>query len=297
MPTLAQYKAFRTLIETGSFTETGIKLNLTQSSISHAISKLEDEFELTLIIRNRSNINLTNEGKLVYEQIVNILQQHEQLLTTISTSKNIISGVLRIGTLPSVSLILLPKVLAYVEEHYPQLDIQLFEGNYDQVEEWLETDQIDVGFLARPHASGFVFEQTFKDNLVCILSKDHPLAEEIDLNINQLKNERWIMPNKQIDRDVARILSENNIKPNIVYEIAVDQVILAMVSENLGISITPSSLLIHSPNNLIQKNFSTPYIREVGIAYKHRVHSSPITLKFIDIVKQIASSNINNCLK
>lgn len=105
------------------------------------------------------------------------------------------------------------------------------------------------------------------------------------------------MPNKQIDRDVARILSENNIKPNIVYEIAVDQVILAMVSENLGISITPSSLLIHSPNNLIQKNFSTPYIREVGIAYKHRVHPSPITLKFIDIVKQIASSNINNCLK
>ncbi|MES9804424.1 LysR family transcriptional regulator, partial [Priestia megaterium] len=56
MATLAQYIAFHTLIDTGNFTETGLKLNLTQSSISHAISNLEAELDLSLIVRNRNNI-------------------------------------------------------------------------------------------------------------------------------------------------------------------------------------------------------------------------------------------------
>ena len=64
MATLAQYIAFHTLIDTGNFTETGLKLNLTQSSISHMISNLEAELGLSLIIRNRNNIVLTSEGKL-----------------------------------------------------------------------------------------------------------------------------------------------------------------------------------------------------------------------------------------
>lgn len=79
MATLAQYMAFYTLIDTGNFTETGLKLNLTQSSISHTISNLESELGLSLIIRNRNNIVLTSEGKVVYEHISKILRQQRDL--------------------------------------------------------------------------------------------------------------------------------------------------------------------------------------------------------------------------
>jgi len=92
MATLAQYIAFHTLIDTGNFTETGLKLNLTQSSISHTISNLEAELGLSLIIRNRNNIVLTSEGKIVYEHISKILQQQQQLETSVANLKNLIGG-------------------------------------------------------------------------------------------------------------------------------------------------------------------------------------------------------------
>ncbi|MEH7069097.1 LysR family transcriptional regulator, partial [Priestia megaterium] len=249
MTTLAQYIAFHTLIDTGNFTETGLKLNLTQSSISHAISNLEAELDLSLIIRNRNNIVLTSEGKIVYEHISKILQEQQHLENTVSNLKNLIGGSLSVGILPSVSLVLLPKVLAYFEQHYPDLNIRLMEGDYDQIEEWINNGVVDVGFLVGPSLKNLVFESVFSDELVCIMAKEHRLASEDKLYLEQLKDERWIMPKRTIDRDVSRILSQSKIFPNIVYELSVDQVILTMVNENLGISIMPTSLLIHAPNN------------------------------------------------
>ncbi|MFB7304461.1 LysR family transcriptional regulator [Heyndrickxia sporothermodurans] len=289
MATLAQYMAFHTLINTGNFTETGLKLNLTQSSISHTISNLEAELELSLIIRNRNNIVLTSEGKIVYEHISKILQQQQQLETTVANLKNLIGGSLSVGILPSVSLVLLPKVLAYFEQHHPSLTIRLMEGDYDQIEEWLNNGVVDVGFLVDPYSKNLVFDAVFDDELVCIMYKDHPLANEDKLQLEQLKHERWIMPKRTIDRDVSRILSENKIYPHIVYEISVDQVILTMVNENLGISIVPNSLLIHAPKNLIRKNFYESYVRRVGIAYKRNIHLSPAALKFVEVSKYFAS--------
>ena len=74
-------------------------------------------------------------------------------------------------------------------------------------------------------------------------------------SLEQLQDERWIMPKRTIDRDVSRILAKHKIHPNVVYELSVDQVILTMVNENLGISVVPNSLLLHAPSNLIRKNF------------------------------------------
>ncbi|MGG0480665.1 LysR family transcriptional regulator [Priestia megaterium] len=289
MATLAQYIAFHTLIDTGNFTETGLKLNLTQSSISHAISNLEAELDLSLIIRNRNNIALTNEGKIVYEHISKILQEQQHLENTVSNLKNLIGGSLSVGTLPSVSLVLLPKVLAYFEQHYPNLNIRLMEGDYDQIEDWINNGVVDVGFLVGPSLKNLVFESVFSDELVCIMAKEHRLASEDKLYLEQLKDERWIMPKRTIDRDVSRILSQSKIFPNIVYELSVDQVILTMVNENLGISIMPTSLMIHAPNNLIKKNFYESYVRHVGIAHKRNIHLSPGALKFVEMAKYFAS--------
>lgn len=255
MATLAQYIAFHTLINTGNFTETGLKLNLTQSSISHTISNLEAEFGLSLIIRNRNNIVLTSEGKIIYEHISKILQQQQQLETSVAKLKNLIGGTLSVGILPSVSLVLLPKVLAYFEQHHPDLHIRLLEGDYDQIEDWLHNGVVDIGFLVQPHSKHLVFDAIFDDELVCIMAKEHPLAKESELNIEQLQDERWIMPKRTIDRDVSRVLAKHKIHPNVVYELSVDQVILTMVNENLGISIVPNSLLLHAPSSLIRKNF------------------------------------------
>lgn len=288
MPTLAQYIALHTLIETGNFTETGQKLNLTQSSITHAMNNLEKELDLSLIIRNRNNIILTSNGKMVYEHVSKILQEQQKLENTVANLKKLIGGTITVGVLPSISLVLLPKVLSYFEEHHPDVTIQLMEGDYDQIENWLQHGVVDIGFLAEPVSENLVFDFIFEDELLCIMAKDHPLAAEENLVLKQLKDERWIMPKQNIDRDVLRILSKHDITPNVVYELSVDQAILTMVTENLGVSIVPESILLHAPANLVQKKFSEHYARTVGIAHKRNTYPSPAAMKFVEICKILA---------
>jgi len=184
----------------------------------------------------------------------------------------------------------LPKVLAYFEQHHPNLQIRLMEGDYDQIEDWLHNGVVDIGFLVQPSSKNLIFDAVFDDELVCIMAKEHPLANESKLYLEQLQDERWIMPKRTIDRDVSRILAKHKIHPNIFYELSVDQVILTMVNENLGISIVPNSLLLHAPKNLIRKKFYKSYVRCVGIAHKHSIHLSPGALKFVEISKYFASS-------
>ncbi|WP_152657669.1 LysR family transcriptional regulator [Oceanobacillus sp. CFH 90083] len=289
MPTLAQYIALHTLIETGNFTETGLKLNLTQSSITHAMNNLEKELDLSLIIRNRNNVILTSNGKMVYEHVSKILQEQQKLENTVANLKNLIGGTITVGVLPSISLVLLPKVLSYFEQHYPEVTIRLMEGDYDQIENWLQHGVVDIGFIAKPVSENLVFDRIFQDELLCIMAKNHPLAAVEHLTLNQLKDERWIMPKQNIDRDVLRILSEHKIEPNVVYELSVDQAILTMVSENLGISIVPKSILLHAPADLIQKSFSKHYARTVGIAHKRNTYPSPAAMKFVEICQLFAA--------
>lgn len=193
------------------------------------------------------------------------MQQQQQLETSVANLKNLIGGTLSVGILPSVSLVLLPKVLAYFEQHHPDLQIRLMEGDYDQIEEWLHNGVVDIGFLVQPNSKHLVFDAIFNDELVCIMAQEHPLAKEERLSLEQLQDERWIMPKRTIDRDVSRILAKHKIHPNVVYELSVDQVILTMVNENLGISVVPNSLLLHAPSNLIRKKFYQAYIRQVEL--------------------------------
>lgn len=148
-----------------------------------------------------------------------------------------------------------PKVLAYFEQDHPDLQIRLMEGDYDQIEGWLYNGVVDIGFLVQPNSKNLIFDAVFDDELVCIMAKEHPLAQEDKLSLEQLQHERWIMPRRTIDRDVSKLLAKHKIHPNVVYELSVDQVILTMVNENLGISIVPNSLLLHAPSNLVRKNF------------------------------------------
>lgn len=287
MPTLAQYITFQNLVETGSFTATGIKMNLTQSSISHTISNLENELGLSLFHRTQKQLSLTEEGKIVYRHILKILTAQGALENEIADLKGLLIGTVRIGVLPSVSITFLPSILAYFEKNYPGIKIEISEGNYDQIEEWLLSRLIDVGFLSATAPVKAEFEELLNDPLVCIISTDHRLAEFTTIEVEQLADERWIMPKRSIDRDVTKLLAKEKIPMKVVYEMEVDQAIISMVAENLGISIMPEMLLSVLPPKIKKLFFKKNYSRTIGIAYLKGIKLSSGAEKFVEITKKI----------
>lgn len=76
---------------------------------------------------------------------------------------------------------------------------------------------LSISVLVQPNSKHLIFDAIFNDELVCIMAQEHPLAKEERLSLEQLQDERWIMPKRTIDRDVSRILAKHKIHPNVVY--------------------------------------------------------------------------------
>src|SRR5699024_128403 len=227
--TFSRYEILRTIVETGGFLKAANELDLTQSAVSHAISSLESELAFTLLTRGRSGIKLTNNGERMLIHINQITNLNEQMMQDAAEIKGIKTGIVRIGTFPSVSINWLPQMIQAFKRQYPHIDIKLWEGDYDDITTWIVNGVVDFGFLSLPTENAFEVISLKKDRIMCIASEKHSLSNQKIITFDELKETQLIMPRTNIDKDVRNIFKMNKITPSIKYEMAEDQAIIAMV--------------------------------------------------------------------
>lgn len=147
---LQKYEILLKAVETGSLTKVGEQLNLTQSAVSHAISSLEQELGLTLLIRNRSGVRLTSSGERLIPYFQGILQLKERLYQEIALIKGLVAGTVKLGVFSSVSIQWLPGMVKAFNSKFPHIEVKLYDGHYQEIEQWLATGQVDLGFVSLP---------------------------------------------------------------------------------------------------------------------------------------------------
>ncbi|WP_018755430.1 LysR family transcriptional regulator [Paenibacillus terrigena] len=282
---LIKYEIFSKVVECESLTKAGERLNLTQSAVSHAISSLEREFGLSLLMRNRSGVQLTNNGERLIQPIREILQLNEKLNQEIAAIKGIERGTVKIGTFSSVSIQWLPGIIKQFHELFPLIDIKLFDGNYHEIEASIATGISDFGFVNLPTTdTSLEVIPLQQDQMQCVLPIDHPLCNESSIRIDQIKDEPFIMPIAGCDNDIKRIFTQNHINPTIKFELEDDQAILAMVQNGLGISILPELMLSSCPHHVCIRPLEGEYHRSIGIAVKSLKDCSPAARKMIEFI-------------
>jgi len=283
--TISKYMIFNTVVGLGSLMKAAEKLNLTQSGVSHAIASLETEFGFSLLTRDRAGISLTTNGELILQDVRETLQARQRLMEKVAAIKGVEIGTVRIGTFTSVSSQWLPGIIKEFHNQFPALEINLLEGDYDDIGRWVATGAVDFGFVSLPTAKCFEVIPLVKDKMLCIISKDHPLRSQKQICFDQIKDEAFIMPKWGSNDDLRRILDENNVKLKIKYEVAEDQTIIAMVQNGLGISILPEMVLFHNIHNVCAIDLEKPAYRKIGIAFNSIKNTSPAANKFLDTMQ------------
>ncbi|CAM3254789.1 LysR family transcriptional regulator [Brevibacillus invocatus] len=282
---LNKYEVFTSVMETGSLTKAGELLGLTQSAVSHAIASLEQEFGLTLMIRGRSGISLTSNGERLYGYMREILRVNEQMKQEVDAIKGIESGTVNLGTFTSVSTQWLPGILKQFQDAYPNIEIKLFEGYYDDIEEWVSAGKVDLGFVSMPTATSFDLLPLKKDRMLLLVPSDHPLAAREIVQVSELVEETFIMPTIGCDNDIQRILKEYKLQPKIKYELGDDHAIIAMVQNGLGISILPEMILFRLPANICVIPLEGAHYRTIGIGAPSMANLSPAAQRFLACVE------------
>lgn len=267
---LQKYLAFVKAAEYGSFTKAAQKLNFSQSGISRMIQDLEKDWGVSLFERGREGIRLTSDGAELLPQLMRICNEHEILMRQIEDLNDMQSGIIRIGTFSSAATHWLPNIIKMFKKDYPKMDFELLLGDYTEIEGWILEGRIDFGFLRLPTTAKLETVLLENDRLLVVMPEDHPLANCEKFPLNELTNNPFILLEKGAKAEIAEILEQHQISPEIHFTTWDDYAIMSMVENGLGISILPELILRRNPYRITAKELEVPAYRQLGIAMREQ---------------------------
>ena len=131
--TLFSYEIFDAVARQGSFNKAAQQLHLTPSAISHAIAVMEEELGFALFNRAKNGVSMTSYGASLYPSIRDVLNSDEALKQSIARLNGLEKGKVKLGVFNSVCASLLPGLLKSFAANYPQIEIEVYQGTYDDV--------------------------------------------------------------------------------------------------------------------------------------------------------------------
>lgn len=157
---------FVSLVDIGHFTQAADKLFMTQPGVSQHISKLELECGHQLIIREKKNIELTEQGRLVYDYAKKLAVSEHELFEQLAFDDPF-SGHCRIACSGALALQLYPKLLSMQVQH-PGLIIELKAAPNSQILNEIQRGDIDFGIITSKTNSGLYTIQELGREELCL---------------------------------------------------------------------------------------------------------------------------------
>lgn len=287
----AKYEALIRIIETGSLTEAAAAMGCTQSAVSHTISALEEELGFSLIVRSRRGIRLTSEGEQMLPAVRALLAGAEQLKQTAAAIRGLDAGNVRIGAFTSAAVHWLPPVLKKFQQDYPNVEFTLLNGDYHDVEQWLQEGKIDLGFIHVPCNLECECITLMEDRLLAILPRNSRFENYTRFPLTECETEPFISLLQSSDHDARQALEQAGVTPNVRFSTKDDYAIIAMVEQGLGISIMPELLLKNRNDNIKVLPLVPEARRTIGLAVAAGKNAGPATRKFADYVVRYVQEN------
>jgi len=128
MERLKRMSVFAKVVELGSFTAAARQLQISVSSISQTVAKLEDELQVKLLNRSTRSLGLTEAGKIYYQGCRRMLHEVQDVHEQLYAFNNTPIGTLRIGSSSTMAQNVLAKMTADMLKEHPGLSVNLVTG-------------------------------------------------------------------------------------------------------------------------------------------------------------------------
>ena len=291
--TFEQLSYFIAIVENDTFFDAACEMNISQSSLSKQIMKLEKELDLTLFDRTTRSATLTQAGEFFYNEAKQLIEHYKLTLENIQIFKSLHENKLHIAVLPIQTQYNLNALFNSFRKENSDIKLQITEVEDDRLIEGISKNEYDL-IIAREtmfDKSQFKTYPLAKDELIVAISSEHKLSQRDKLTLDDIKNENFILmnPYTSIYQLCINKLKENNIDANII-RTARTESIIGSVAINEGISLLPKSNfeVFH------QKNINTislePQIALSVVLAKHKKTASNIAIKeFIKFVDTITN--------
>ena len=277
-------KCFVVLSDKKKFTEAAFECNMTQSTLSKKIKKMENELGVQLFNRTMHETVLTEEGKKFYKYAKSTLMMYDRVLVELQPNT------IRLGCMSVLSPYHIPKMLRDFSLSHQHLEFHIKESSaryaIDHIDDFdfilIRTDLLD-----KP--SDYVICPLIDDELCVVVSTLNPLSKQSEIYLSDIKDEAFIFPEKgsggyEIFYDACK---QAGFEPNIAVEMPHTSTMFSFVEENVGISLSFKKVYQEFENPKLKMiSLKDDLHYPIALVYKKGKILHPIKKDFIKYCKE-----------
>lgn len=242
-------------------------LHVTQPTLSRQIMDLERELGVTLMLRGKNGLTLTDDGRFFRQRAQEIIELTDRLEKDIAGQKKDISGMVVIGASEVGGSQTLAKLIKEFSEKYPSVQFTLYNETVDNIKDRLDKGLVDIGLLLEPiDVTKYDYVRLDRqDTWGLLLRDDHPLAERGSLTAEDVVSCPLLLPLRENIR--AEILhwlgrDEDELRIPLFYTLLSNAAL--MVAEGLGCAFCMDGALAIR---------SDPHLRFIPLEPRRMTHS------------------------
>ena len=284
-------KIFKTVAYYGSISKAAKVLCVTQPSVTKAIKKLEADLNVTLFVREKKGVLLTETGKTLYKYIVDSINTLENVeLVTKNISENEV-GKLRIGAGEAIAKSILKKTIVEYKRLHPGITIDLVNTNTEQMYNDLRYGKLDLIFI---NSTILVNEKKYKTFKLLDIDECFFATPEVakrfssSTDIKSVLSQSLIVQNENHDTRtfLDSICLKNNIRLKATIEVDRHALIVEFVKAGLGIGF--------ATKQYIKAELDSKELVELDVKFKiekryincvYRNNKNPKLNNFIELLK------------
>ncbi|HET9953244.1 MAG TPA: LysR family transcriptional regulator [Polyangiaceae bacterium] len=174
--------ALHALLKERNVTRAAKRLGLGQSATSHALARLRRLFGDALLVKAGRELVLTDRAEALLGPCTNAVAELERLFTEPSPFEpRSARRKFRIASTDNLEAYVLPRLTAILAKEAPGVELHFFQLTTDWIS-GLKQDEFDLKLgRSYPIPSGLRSEELFRDRLVCVARRGHPMGRRISL--------------------------------------------------------------------------------------------------------------------
>ncbi len=277
-----------------NFRRAAEKCFVTQPALSLGIKKLEQELNVMIFERSRSDVTPTEIGAKIIEQASRVLEEAGKIKQLAELGKNQLKGALKLGMIHSVGPYLLPEIIPILRKTAPDMPLEVEENLTANLEAQLRNGVIDVAIIALPFdVPGLQYKALYDEEFDVVVPSHHHWATRKHINPEELSDEKVLLLNSGhcFSNQVTQACPELSRKGEVLQGNSLET-IRNMVASNLGITVLPCSATAARYNNPLIKviPFTSPApTRRIAIAWRKSFVRLETVEKIVDAIKAIDS--------
>ncbi len=274
LPSLKQLEYLVALNDTEHFGQAAQRCHIAPSTLSVGIRELESLLGVALAERDKRNVLMTTVGKKIAANARQILRDTEDIVDLAAATKELMTGDMRLGVIPTISPFLLPRVLPKLNKKFPNLKLFLREERSDPVLALLRKGEIDVALIALPfEIDGLASKVLMDDSFKFACSENHRFANRKSISTEDLATESlMLLEEGHCLRGHALDACQLSLGPERAqFEASSLHTLVQMVAAGIGVTLLPQlaidgNVAKGSGIKLIPLDF--PASRQIGVVWR-----------------------------